>query len=41
VFWSLSLAEWRAIAVPRRAPSLGRSAFDALMQTYPDEFHAQ
>jgi hypothetical protein len=39
VFWSLSLAEWRALLRPRR-PALARADLDALMQRYPDRNHA-
>jgi len=35
-FWSLSLAEWRALTRPHRAPQLDRPAFEALAQRYPD-----
>jgi len=39
-FWSLSLAEWRALSIPRR-PALARGELDALMQRYPDSLHAR
>ncbi|MDE2164102.1 MAG: phage tail assembly chaperone [Alphaproteobacteria bacterium] len=37
-FWSLSLAEWRALLAARRprATPLTRAGLDALMQRYPD-----
>jgi len=36
VFWSLSLAEWRALVAPAQRPALSRAAFKTLSQTYPD-----
>jgi hypothetical protein len=36
VFWSLSLAEWRALAAPRRPAGLDRTGLETLMQTFPD-----
>ena len=39
-FWSLSLAEWRALQ-PRAAPALTRTEFDQLMQHHPDEQDAR
>jgi hypothetical protein len=36
VFWSLSLAEWRALMAPVQHPALSRAAFETLKQTYPD-----
>jgi hypothetical protein len=36
VFWSLSFAEWRALACPRRRASLDRAGFETLMQNFPD-----
>jgi uncharacterized phage protein (TIGR02216 family) len=39
-FWSLSLAEWRAMLPRPRAP-LARRELDALMQRYPDHADAQ
>jgi uncharacterized phage protein (TIGR02216 family) len=38
-FWSMSLAEWRAMLAgkrARRAAPLGRREFEDLMQLYPD-----
>lgn len=35
-FWRLSLAEWRALTGESEAEVLGRGAFEALAQTYPD-----
>jgi uncharacterized phage protein (TIGR02216 family) len=38
-FWSMSLAEWRAMLAgkrTRRAAPLGRHEFEDLMQRYPD-----
>jgi uncharacterized phage protein (TIGR02216 family) len=38
-FWSMSLAEWRAMLAgkrTRRATALGRREFEDLMQLYPD-----
>jgi len=34
-FWSLSLAEWRAMA-PRPRAALARREMETLMQRYPD-----
>ena len=39
-FWSLSLAEWRAM-VPRPRAPLARRELDDLMQRYPDLPDAQ
>ena len=38
-FWSLSLAEWRALC-PRPPPALARAEFHDLMQRYPDNADA-
>jgi uncharacterized phage protein (TIGR02216 family) len=37
-FWALSLPEWRALIEARfpQAPALERSAFETMMQSYPD-----
>lgn len=35
-FWSLTLAEWRALA-PRDAGALGRDGLERLIALYPDE----
>jgi uncharacterized phage protein (TIGR02216 family) len=39
-FWSLSLAEWRAM-LPRPRGSFARRELDDLMQRYPDMPHAE
>ena len=39
-FWSLSLAEWRAM-VPRPRSALARGELEDLMQHYPDLPDAQ
>jgi uncharacterized phage protein (TIGR02216 family) len=39
-FWSLSLAEWRALA-PSPKASLARTELNDLMQRYPDHTDAQ
>jgi uncharacterized phage protein (TIGR02216 family) len=36
VFWSLSLAEWRALLTPRGYAALDRAGLEILMQAYPD-----
>jgi hypothetical protein len=36
VFWSLSLAEWRALLKPHSAPALDRSGLETLMHAFPD-----
>jgi len=41
IFWALSLPEWRALTALPQSPSLPRRAFNALMQRFPDEPHAQ
>jgi uncharacterized phage protein (TIGR02216 family) len=35
-FWRLSLAEWRALTAPDRAPALDRAGFEALLRDHPD-----
>jgi uncharacterized phage protein (TIGR02216 family) len=35
VFWSLSLAEWRALTAPA-VPALRRRELETMMQQYPD-----
>jgi len=36
-FWRLSLKEWRVLTGPVGGPDLGRAAFEALAERWPDE----
>jgi uncharacterized phage protein (TIGR02216 family) len=36
-FWRLSLTEWRALVAPAAADVLTRTAFDGLIQRFPDQ----
>lgn len=36
-FWSMTLAEWGALAAPPPAAALGRDGLDRLLALYPDD----